>query len=101
MGVADPFDDGLSDDRELSGDHAAGDQDHIRRRDLVEGVGDVEAQQTHVVGQLTPAFGADHHFGVGQLYQHLVRTDGIERGEPGIQADGDLHAGAPSELLIG
>ena len=64
-------------------------------RDLVERVHQIEVEQLALVGEPPLPVGAHDDVGSGDVREHRVRADGVEGGEPGIQADGDLHVGAP------
>ncbi len=92
VGLADPVDDRAAVPGHLAGDDPAGDQEHVGVRHLVEGVLDVEDEEPVVVGEEALLLRADDDLRAGEEAEHLVRADGVEGGELGVEADGDLHA---------
>ena len=81
------------------GADAAGHDDDVGRRDLVERGVDGETEEA-VVGADLAALGADEgDGGAGEALEDLVGADGVERGDLGEQGDGDVHGMAPG--LVG
>jgi hypothetical protein len=76
-------------------DEPTGDEQHVGRRDLVERVRQIELEQIALVGERPFPVGAHDHVDSGDVREHGVRADGVEGGEPGVEADGDLHVGGP------
>ena len=72
-------------------------------RHLGEGVLNPQVQQSVVVVERTPPLGAEHDIGAGDVGEDLVGANRVERGEPGVEADCDLHrvssACPPTEML--
>ena len=88
---AEPVDDRVLLAGEAPGDEAAGDHGEVGGAHLIEGVLDVEVHQAVVVGQAPALGGAHDDVDAGDVGQDLVRADGVEHGEAGIEAEGNLH----------
>ena len=95
MSGTDPVDDRPAFSGETPRDEPARDEQHVGRRYLVERVRQIEMQQIALVGEHALPVGAHDDIGAGDAREYRVRADGVEGGEPGVEADGDLHVGAP------
>lgn len=93
MRGGDPVDDRVAFLGELAGDETPGNQEEVGRFHVGEGVLDVEVDQPVVVAEAATLGRTDDDLVVGKLAQHLVGPDGVEQGESGVEADGDLHGG--------
>jgi NTE family protein len=96
---AHPVDDRTAVDEGTAAD-AAGDHDDVGVGNVGERGVDREAEEA-IVGADDAALDADEDdVEVGHALEDLVGTDGVERGEPGEERDGDLHDGSSRELGV-
>jgi hypothetical protein len=77
----------------LSGDGAAGHEQHVRVRDVGERLVDAQMHEVVVVIDHARAFGADDRFRARQVREDLLGTDCVKRRESLVEADGDDHDG--------
>jgi hypothetical protein len=66
-------------------------QHDVRLRGLRVGVRDAEEQHPAVGDDRARLCADEAHLGVGQQPQHLVRPDGVQRGQARVERNGDLH----------
>jgi hypothetical protein len=75
----------------FAGDGAAGDHDHVGPGRVGERALHGEGDEADVVAHLAGLVGHEGDVSAGQAGQHLVRAEGVERGELGEDHDGDVH----------
>jgi len=95
MDGGDPVDDRVAVPSQPAGDETTGHDDDVGRVHIVERVVEVQPQQAVVIRQLPRPGRTENDFGVRELGEHLIGTDGVEGGESRVQADGDLHLQFP------
>jgi pimeloyl-ACP methyl ester carboxylesterase len=75
----------------LPGDEAAAHEEDLGCGHVVESVLHLDPQEAAVVGHDTRFGGAEGDLRTGQVGEDVVEADDVERGEAGVEADGDLH----------
>ena len=98
MGPADPLEHPLV-PLEWPRSDPAGEDDHVRRRDLLEGGVDAQTEHAVLAAHLAPDVADEDDVEGRNALQDLVGAHGVERGEPREEGDGDLHAVGHADVL--